>query len=166
MLRQFIILLLIQQAVAQSDSIVLKDNVSLEGDILIHRIFAFSDVENVTIVDYHPENAVLHGIRLFDETYSGKKWKATRLYVGNLSKNQVATVSYQVLEANGNSLLGANTYLIEDERYQLEPQEVLVKVKKNRPVSPQRALFFPFMIIILILISLYLKQQSKRRDMY
>lgn len=154
-----LLLLLIPHVAALNISVVLEDNVTLEGDIVTHQVTAFMDVENVTILDYFQDGVILHGIRLKPGSYGGNELNVARLNIGNLSAYQVANVKYQILEGSGEALLGANTYLIEGGKQQLYPKTVTLGVKKKSPVSKNTSLLFPFAMIILILILMYLKQK-------
>jgi len=123
-----LILEMILSAQAVSVSTILEDNVTIENNLVIHKIQAFRGIENLTLVDYFSEVKTRESIE--GESFLGREWWAVRIEIGNLKQGE-KVIQYDIIQAKGEALLGADTYYLEGEKHQLFPKKVILDITEE-----------------------------------
>ncbi len=103
--------------------VFLEDNSNFKEGNIIHEITAYSDVRNVTIVDYfsyvETKDAVIQ-----KEEFLGKEWLTVKIDIGDMKKGERKNITYKIFKTRGEAMIGGDTYYIEDEKHQLFPKKI------------------------------------------
>ncbi len=110
-----------------SVSVILEDKTHIKNENITHEITAYNDVYNITIIDYFSDVKV-SGIDVKNENFMGKEWRAVKIDVGNMKKDERKTITYKILSGKGEAMLGGDIYFLEGEMHRLFPEKTTIEV--------------------------------------
>ena len=111
-------------------SVILEDNHDVKNGVVAHEIIAYSDLSNVTVIDYF-SGVEVEDIDVNEEQFLGKKWLTVKIPLGDMKKGEKKSITYKILRSEGEAMLGCDVYYLEGERHQLFPEKVTIEVNSS-----------------------------------
>ena len=149
---------------------ILEDNVTYEitkNTVMIkHHLISDRDL-NVTIKDYFPKGSVITPENIEHEYFLGEEWDVVSTNLGRLNKGEAKEIVISVSLKNGNysCMLGADEYVLKEEKHKLAPKNVEIAIFNNEEYGNTKGYIFilasSISIITLIILTFILVRKRR-----